>query len=544
MLSLLLGLTLGAGAPSNPMIDLITRFATDLRDVRRFHSLDATPAAESRLASFIADWRSKLGEVDVADLDLDGRIDHTLLVNQLSKIEAERALKTRRFAQTADLLPFREAILELEHQRRNLVPLDPRESAAALAGIEAKAKETKKSLEAEEKDGHDMVVAKRAADEIGGLKQTLETWFKHYDGYKPVFGWWTKTPYQKADAALGDLQKHLREKVLGFREGEDEPLIGSPIGREALLADIRHELLDESPEELIAMAAREFEWCRKEYLRAAREMGFGDDWRAALEKVKQNHVPPGEQDELVAGLAREAIAFVKERDLLTIEPLCEETWRVDMISERDQKTWPFQFYGGQRIAVGYPLETMDHEAKMMSLRGNNRHFTRCTVQHELIPGHHLQLYMAARYKPYRDLFQTPFFVEGWCLHWEMLLYDLEFPKTPEDRIGYLFWRSHRCARIVVSLKFHLGEMTPEEMIQYLVDEVGHERFTATSEVRRYIGEMYSPLYQCAYLIGGLQLRDLYKKHVGSGRMTPKAFHDAVLRQGSIPMKLLAMALEG
>lgn len=263
MLSLLLGLTLGACAPSNPMRDLITRFATDLRDVRRFHSLDATPAAEARLAVFLAGWRSKLDAVDVADLDLDGRIDHTLLLNQLAKIAAERSLKTRRFAQTADLLPFRQAILELEQQRRNLVPLDAQASAATLAAIEKQVKETKKRLESVEKGGHDLVVAKRAADEIGGLKQDLETWFKHYDGYKPVFGWWTKTPYQKADAALGELQKHLREKVLEIREGEDEPLIGSPIGREALLADIRHELLDESPEELIAMAAREFEWCAR-----------------------------------------------------------------------------------------------------------------------------------------------------------------------------------------------------------------------------------------------------------------------------------------
>ncbi len=106
----------------------------------------------------------------------------------------------------------------------------------------------------------------------------------------------------------------------------------------------------------------------------------------------------------------------------------------------------------------------------------------------------------------------------------------------------LFWRMHRCARIIVSLNYHLGKMKPQEMIDYLVDKVGHERFTATSEVRRFIGGGYSPLYQCAYMIGGLQLRALYKDLVGSGKMTPKAFHDAVLHQGAIPIEMIRAAL--
>ena len=105
-----------------------------------------------------------------------------------------------------------------------------------------------------------------------------------------------------------------------------------------------------------------------------------------------------------------------------------------------------------------------------------------------------------------------------------------------DKVGILFWRMHRCARIIVSLKYHLGEMTPEEMITYLVDRVGHERFGATSEVRRYIGGDYSPLYQCAYMIGGLQMRALYREMVPG--MSEKQFHDGVLQYGSIPIELI------
>ena len=146
---------------------------------------------------------------------------------------------------------------------------------------------------------------------------------------------------------------------------------------------------------------------------------------------------------------------------------------------------------------------MTHEQKLMSLRGNNRHFSRATVLHELIPGHHLQGFMTDRYRPYRRVFRTPFWLEGWALYWEMTL-DKGFPRSPEDRVGFLFWRMHRCARIIFSLKFHLEQMTPQECIDFLVDRVGHERENATAEVRRSFNGDYGPLYQCAYMLGAIQ----------------------------------------
>ena len=108
----------------------------------------------------------------------------------------------------------------------------------------------------------------------------------------------------------------------------------------------------------------------------------------------------------------------------------------------------------------------------------------------------------------------------------------------------LFWRMHRCARIIVSLKFHLGRMKPAEMVDFIVERVGHERFGATSEVRRFIGGGYSPLYQCGYMIGGLQLRALRKELVESGQMSDRQFNDGVLRQGPIPVELIRAALAG
>jgi uncharacterized protein (DUF885 family) len=172
------------------------------------------------------------------------------------------------------------------------------------------------------------------------------------------------------------------------------------------------------------------------------------------------------------------------------------------------------------------------------MRGNNRHFTRIVVPHELIPGHHLQSFQSTRHHPYRAMFSTPFLVEGWSLYWELKLWDRNYAQTPEDKIGMLFWRMHRCARVIVSLKFHLGEMKPKEMVDFLVDRVGHEKLGATSEVRRFIGSAYSPQYQCGYLIGALQLGALHEEAVTSGKMTERQFNDAVLTYGPIPIELI------
>lgn len=388
----------------------------------------------------------------------------------------------------------------------------------------------------------DATQALRAAEQITRLGQALRRWNDHYAQFNPEFAWWNGDPYAKLSKSLEDYAKLLRERVAGVRGQDDDPLIGDAIGRQALLDDLEAEMIDYSPQELIAIAQRELAWCHDQRLKASREMGFSDNWKAAVEKVKNDHVAPGKQDEVVLDLARQAIAFVDEHELVTIPQLCRETWQLDMLDSRRQRILPFAAYGGQRMMVAYATADMDHQRKLEAMRGNNVPFTRIVAAHELIPGHHLQGYMAQRYRPWRRMFSTPFYGEGWALHWEMLLWDLDFPRTPEERMGMLVWRSHRAARIIVSLSFHLGEMTPQQMVDFLIDNVGLERDGATSEVRRFIGDEYSPLYQCGYMIGGLQIRAMYKDLVEKGQMTPREFHDAVLKQNSIPIAMVRAAL--
>jgi hypothetical protein len=292
-----------------------------------------------------------------------------------------------------------------------------------------------------------------------------------------------------------------------------------------------------TPEELITIGEREFAWCESEMKKASRQMGFGDDWHKAVEKVKTMHEDAGQQPYLIRDLARDAVNYLEKHDLITVPIIARETWGMEMMSPQRQLVNPF-FTGGPVISVSYPTDTMTHEQKLESMRGNNIPFAHATAFHELIPGHELQGFMSSRYHSERRIFSTPFYVEGWACYWELYMYQRGYHTTPEQRIGALFWRMHRCARIVFSLNFHMGKWTPQQCINYLVDSMGHERDNATAEVRRSFDGSYGPLYQAGYLLGALQLLDLHKELVDSGKMSNRAFHDAVVMANSMPIVMI------
>jgi len=381
------------------------------------------------------------------------------------------------------------------------------------------------------------IAAKRAFSITGLLRNGLKEWFDFYNGYNPLFTWWAAKPFKATDQALQSYEEFLEDKLVRARPGEQKFIFRDPVGRQALVDEMVFEMIPYTPEEILALGFQELAWCEKERLAATRELGYGDDWQKAIEHVKKRRVKPGEQPELIRFMAFEAIDFLEKHNSLTIPPMVKELIRMEMMSPERQRFTPF-FTGGELISVAYPTNTMPYEQIISTMRGNNPHFSRAVVHHELVPGHNLQMFMAARHKSYRRLFSTRFFIEGWPLYWEMRLWDMEFQKSSEDRIGMLFWRMHRCARIIFSLSFHLKKMTGEECIDFLVNRIGHERDNATVEVTRDLGALSNPLNQISYLVGGLQIRALSRDLVDSGKMTPKAFHDAMLLEGSIPVELV------
>jgi uncharacterized protein (DUF885 family) len=556
----------GSGVLHSEMRGFIERYTADRGSLNRYYATERwrfapgqdsrgqrlaaemSPAYQARMKKLDEEWLDRLQSLDFQAMSENGRIDYLLLGNYLRHDLRELDLKARAISDAAPLMPYAQSILNLEEARRRMEWIDPPKAAETLNKLTKEIEETRRKLQGQieptgatkdraEVAGIKRTAANRAAITTEGLRSTLRKWFDFYNGYDPLFTWWVDTPYKALDKTLKDYAAFLREKLVGAKPGDESVIVGDPVGRDALVSEFAYEMIPYTPEELIAIGQKEYAWCEDEMKRASREMGYGDDWHKALEAVKNMHVEPGQQPELIRKLMFEAVDFIEQRNLLTVPELARETLRMEMMSPQRQLVNPF-FTGGEVITVSFPTNTMDEDDKLMSMRGNNIPFARATVFHEMIPGHHLQGFMAARYRTYRRLFNTPFWVEGWALYWELRMWDLNFGRTPAERIGMLFWRMHRCARIIFSLSFHLGKMTPQECIDFLVNRVGHERANATAEVRRSFDGSVGPLYQCAYLLGGLQIRALHHELVDSGKMTERAFHDALLRENSIPIEMM------
>lgn len=524
----------------------ITRIRADLADLTQFHNISISPLRYERLYEYYTTELSLLSKSNFKNFDQQSKVDYLLLKNYLQKglrqldFEKERdegmkPLLSSWAGALVGLCEERQAVKRVEGEGVAKIVFGAGKEVERMRG-EVLGGKFKSGRTSEESGEISKSSAYRAVNTIQKLREHLKQWFGFYKGYDPLFTWWVKEPYGRLYEAMDEYAKSIREVIVGIKPGDTDAIVGEPIGRAGLLADLKAEMIPYSPEEVISIGVKEYTWCLKEMKKAASELGY-DDWKDALEYVKTLYVPPGEQTQLVRFLAEEAIDYVKKNDLVTVPRVAEESWRMFMMSPQDQKVNPF-FLGGDDIIVSYPDDSMGHEEKMMSMRGNNIHFSRSTVFHEMIPGHHLQFHMIARYKAYRQMFDTAFWMEGWALYWEMILWDKKFPKTAENRIGMLFWRMHRCARIVFSVKFHLGLMIPQECIDMLVDMVGHERENAEGEVRRSFNGDYTPLYQAGYMLGALQLYSLREEVVGSGALTEKQFHDRVMRENEMPIEML------
>ncbi|RMJ15061.1 hypothetical protein CDV36_005223 [Fusarium kuroshium] len=540
-----LGIALTSDSLNMSMADHVIRVQADLGELGEFYNIDIAPRRYEALENYHENELEFLTKIDFDGLDQEGKVDYIMLrtfhTRQLNNLDLQKASQEKFYP----LLPFADDLVGLLEARQDVEPMKAKETAKTINDITKSISEVQTKVEGGEFNVTE-TTGYLASKAIKGLLEHFAEWFTFYSTYDPLFDFWVTTPWQTANSTLSAYLTVVETKLAGMnqKDGKDA-IIGEPIGRKGLEVELEAEMIPYTPEELIEIGNQEFEWCEKEMIKQSEAMGYGKDWKKALDHVKNDYMDPGKQTELVRELVVEGSLFVTERDLVTVPPLANSTWRMSMIEAERQKVSPF-FLGGPTIQVSYPVVSMEHDLKLMVMRGNNKHFARATAFHEMFPGHRLQLYMADRYNSHRRyIFDTPFFVEGWALYWEMLFYSRDdFHHSPEGRIGALWWRMHRCLRIIFSLKFHLGEMTAQEAVDLLVDRIAHERSNAEGEVRRSVEGSYSPLYQAGYMLGALQLWKLREMVVDTKEVSEKEYHDAILKTGMLPIEMVKALITG
>ncbi len=476
---------LAAETAVSKMPAIIEQYTANRRSLMSTSVVEIGPARSQRMENFYRDQLAMLAQLDFAQLSHQDQIDYLLLKHKCNSELHQLAFEKEQVAQMKSLLPFAPAIEGLMTGKRLMQLPDAQKSAATLSEMVKQIAATEENLDPSRHGASnaapstDRLVANRAVIATLELQRNLRDWFNQYNGYDPAFTWWVALPYQSANKALTGYVTFLKEKLVGIKAGDKTTIIGDPVGRDALMAELSDNMIAYTPEELIAIAQTEYDWCLRQMPEASRQMGYGDNWHEAVEKVKEMHVPPGEQPQVIRQLMDEGIDFAKKNNLVTVPPLAEETWRMIMMTPQRQLVNPF-FTGGNEISVSYPTDTMTYDQREMSMRGNSTPLSHATAFHEMIPGHFLQFYMMARYRPYRRAFMTPFWVEGNAFWWEMLYYQKGFESTPAERVGALMWRMHRSARVIFTMNFQLGKWTPQQCVKYLMDNVGWDVDNATA----------------------------------------------------------------
>jgi len=162
------------------------------------------------------------------------------------------------------------------------------------------------------------------------------------------------------------------------------------------------------------------------------------------------------------------------------------------------------------------------------------------TMHEAVPGHHHQISLAQELDlpPVRRYgLSFAAFTEGWGLYSERLGIEMGLYDTPEKEMGRLSYEMWRACRLVVDPGIHAKGWTREQAIAFMLEQTALSQGNIEAEVNRYISW---PGQATAYKVGELRIRELRtraEQQLGA-RFSLRAFHDAVLEHGPVPLDVL------
>jgi uncharacterized protein (DUF885 family) len=306
----------------------------------------------------------------------------------------------------------------------------------------------------------------------------------------------------------------------------------------------RHRIAD-SPEELSAMGHEELDRTRQAMDRMAQDAGE-TSWEEMMSRIQLHHPSSGELLKAYEEALQRARSFVIERGIATV-PEGEELEIIETpVFLRHIVPFAAYYQPGPFEArqKGHFLVTPppDDETRELRLRGHNYSGITLTTLHESFPGHHLQLAVSNRVgSPLRKLADNSMFAEGWALYCEEMMYEAGFydRKTRLLQLKDLAWRA---CRVLIDVELHTGAMGFDEAVEMLVREAKLDRPSAVAEVKWY---SLAPTYPLSYLRGKreiLRMRDRWREQ--RGPYDARAFHDALLSAGTLPMALAEQHLFG
>lgn len=346
-------------------------------------------------------------------------------------------------------------------------------------------------------------------------------------------------------AALRDSVMPGLQEFLTFLRAEYLPGARTTLGLSALPGGdafyrhriLMHTTLDLSPEEVHETGKREVARIRAEMEQVIRRTGFNGTFAEFIKFLQDDPrftVDSEEKYLQVTALAAKRMDGALPR-LFSLLP--RTPYGIRPMPERiaiRQSAGYYDAGDADGTRAGFVnINTSDIRARPL-------YVAESLVFHEGVPGHHLQIMRARENKDLSDFRRKlgiTVFVEGWGLYAERLGREAGFYQDPYSDFGRLTYEIWRAVRLVVDSGVHALGWTRAQSIAYMAENTGFKIGPSTAEVDRHITEAGQGL---AYTFGMLKILELRKRaeeRLGS-RFDLKAFHEAVLRNGALPLDLL------
>ena len=321
---------------------------------------------------------------------------------------------------------------------------------------------------------------------------------------------------------------------------------------DAVLRDA--ELLGTTARELRERARGEIETLTAEMRATARQIAGHDDWHALVLELNQDR--PADPEAMRIGYedwTARARGFLQEKGLVSF-PAGEECsvepsppfQRPVLAVASYQDPPPFSDSMKGHFFVPFPPDEASEAEIAKRLESNCYPSIPSTSVHEAYPGHHWHLVMA-KLNPSaaRQVFGTSYFAEGWALYAERMMRESGFYDDPRHVLYQYEATLFRAARVVVDTSLHLGEMTHEEAVQFMLEHSSMTEPTAIAEVTRYCSW---PTQASSYMTGCLEILRIRDQFLAA-RNTSIAdfgalrdFHDAITGAGTLPIALAERAV--
>ncbi len=265
-----------------------------------------------------------------------------------------------------------------------------------------------------------------------------------------------------------------------------------------------------------------------------------------IDKISVKHVKPEEFQSEIEKQIPELIKFIKEKDLIYIDPSKplvvrkEPDYMAGVAGASISAPGPYDKNGNTYYNVG-SLSGWDKARAESYLREYNHYILQILNIHEAIPGHYTQLvYSNQSPSLIKSIFGNGTMVEGWAVYTERMMLESGYgagDDSDEMWLMYYKWNLRTTCNTILDYSVHTKEMSKEDALHLLVDEAFQQQAEAEGKWKRV---SLTQVQLCSYFSGYTEIYDFreeLKKQQGE-KFNLKAFHEKFLSYGSAPVKYI------